>query len=1099
MSVQLVYSRAGCGKTHYVTSEIQKRFKDGKKSYLVVPEQYTHIAEHKLLSAVGSISTRTVEVSSFKKMIDVAKRISGITEVLSPMTKSIIIADILTYTELEYFSLISSHTGFVDICSNLISEFKKYCITPPMLRSAIDGMENQRLKIKLSDILKIYREYLLRIEEKGFDSDDGANVLSENIANVGDYGDTVFYFDEFTSFIPQEMSIIREIAKKAEEVVITLCTDGDDELLFAPISDTVKKLKQMCEEAHIEMKEPIKLTGNKKHSGEIAFIEKNLFPYPMAKYDGDTENVSISSSANPYEEVCDVARRIIRLCRDGNYRFREIGVVCADIGTYAPYIAPVFKNHNISYFIDEKSPVLNHAIVRYLLNILDIYLYDYSNETVFAFLKSGFCDADRDGVNALENYCRRTNMHKNTWLNDDKWNELIIKRTVNNDEAEKICRIRDEYIKPLSEFHNSVKGRHKTEHMCMCLYNYIISTGLATKIQSYLKDFEKEQNVRKSEEYEKIWSILIDAIDTISDVMEGKTINVKTFRALLETSFSGYSIGLIPTSLDEVFVGNISRSKSDGIKALFVLGANDGVFPSPINTDDIINDGDKLCLKEQGIELSMDMTKRAFFERFYMYTTFAIPSEKLFISFSRADINSEGLRPSFVLSDFKRLFPDLIFESDILEDDSDFGQMDYITTVSPTMEKLVEKITQYRNGEKISDVWFDVYDYFCKNYDLGRKIENYYTYTNRAEDIDQKLIDAVVPKEFHTTISKLQRYRACKFSYFLEYVLKLEENTGFDVTSMDTGTFVHSVIENLCKNMDGDGFSFETVTDEYIYDKIDFYIDDFINKLQKDCAYISKRRLYLIKRLKGAIFKCFSLIKSHLVNSSFTPLGYEIRFDDKNIGCIEFDIGNGRKAKIRGTIDRSDVYHGEDGDYVRVIDYKTGNKDFSLSDVFYGLDIQLFVYLNALVESDEKYKYAGALYFKIDDPIFKGEHRYDEQKTEDKISNDVKMRGLLLDDEKLLEATDEITQKSAKKATYQNFLSLNKHLQKTISELCKEMAKGKIDIKPYAKGGFSPCQYCSFSSVCRFDSSKKGNDYDYLTSLKDQEVWDGIGGEQYVD
>ena len=627
--------------------------------------------------------------------------------------------------------------------------------------------------------------------------------------------------------------------------------------------------------------------------------------------------------------------------------------------------------------------------------------------------------------------------------------------------------MRENFILPLSDFHNSIKGRNKVEHICKALYDYLMDIGLPESIEEHLKLFEKNGDINRGEEYERIWGIIVDALDSLAEVIGERTVNVKNFRALLQTAFSGYSIGLIPTSLDEVVVGNISRSRLDGIKVLFIMGANDGIFPASIQCDGIINDDDKLILAQRGVELSADSQTRAFYERFSMYSAFTIPSEKLFISFSRSGSDSQTLRPSFVLSDFKRIFPDLVTESDVLEDSSDFGQMEYISSQNPTLEKMIEKITAYRDGEDISKIWLDVYDYFCRNRDFGTKLERYYSYNNLPDHIDSESVSSFMGDEFYTTVSRLQRYRSCKFSYFLEYILKLKSAPNFDIGAMDVGSFVHGVIERLCNDMRSDGYDFKSVTDDYIYEKIDMFIDEFINKITQTCSYVTKRQLYLVKRLRGAIFRCFCLIRKHIADSRFEPLGYEMRFDDKNIGCIEFDLGGGKKVKITGVIDRSDIYRTENGDFVRVIDYKTGNKEFNLNDVFYGLDIQLFVYLNALVERNENYKYAGALYFRIDDPVFNAKSRREAEDVEEKLLNALKMKGLILGEEQILDATDDLTSSSAKKATYQNFVNLDSHLRKTISQLCREMANGNIDINPYQRGGFSPCSYCDYKSVQR--------------------------------
>lgn len=1097
MAIQLIYGRAGSGKTHYITECILKRHNENKKSVLAVPEQYTHIAEHKLLTALGSISTGSAEVTSFNKMINRSEIIRN--GALPPMTKNIIMADILSYTELEYFKSTAEQTGSAEMFLNLVNDFKKYCVSPQALSEAVADISDKRLQMKLNDIIKIYEEYVRRIGEKGFDSQDGATVLARQIAESDAYSDTVFFFDEYTSFIPQELEIIKQLALKAEDVYITLCTDGRDEILFAPIQRTAEKIRTMCAEAGIEIKKPIVMSGNRKHSDELAFLEEKLLPYPKGKYNGDCEKINIFSAANPYAEAEDTARRIIRLCRDGGYRYRDIAVVCSDIGIYAPFIKPIFEKSGIECFIDEKADVINHRIVCFVMNIIDIYLNDYKLEGIMSFLKSGFCGADCDDVFVLENYCRSTNMYKSTWLDDEKWNDLLFRIGLEPDEAEKICRVRNDYVLPLAQFHNSVKGRHTVEHMCRELYNYLVGINLPSAIERCLKAFEESGDIFRCEEYEKIWNIITDALGCLAEILGEKTVSVKTFRSLLQTAFSNYKIGSIPTSLDQVFVGNISRSRTDGIKVLFVLGANDGIFPASVTADEIINDNDKALLAKTGVELAEDSKTKAFFERFSLYSVFTIPSDRLFVSFSRSDSSSGTLRPSFAVGDFKRVFTDLKIESDVLEDGGEFGQMEYISAKVPTLEKMTEKLTAYKDGEKISPVWFDVYRYFCDNYDFGTRLKKYYAYTNLPAPIDSEAVSGFMGDEFFTTVSRLQRYRSCKFSYFLEYVLKLKETNEFDITAMDTGSFVHSAIERLCRDMASDGFSFKNVTDEYIYAKIDVFIDEFIKRITSSCAHITKRRLYLIKRLRGGIFRCFSLIKEHISASLFEPLGYEMRFDDDNIGCIRLDLGGGKCAKLTGVIDRSDVYHGADGDYVRVVDYKTGNKTFSLTDVFYGLDIQLFVYLNALVASKDNYKYGGALYFRIDDPIFKAESRYDEDKTESKLLNELKIKGLILNEEKLLEATDSATASSAKKATYKNFADLDKHLRKTVSDLCREMAKGRIDINPYNKQQFSPCRYCGYKSVCRFDVNKKDNFYNYLDRLGDNEIWDMLGGDENVD
>lgn len=1102
MALQVVYGRAGSGKTTYLLERAAQVTAAGGRVVLLVPEQYTHIAERKLLHRIGKISPAGAEVLSFDRLAQRAAKELGAAarKRISATGKSIVIADILSKQPLEYFSGMERQPGFVDTCMRLIGEFKKYGVLPEALEQAAQQEPNRRFAAKLHDLSAIYTAYETQIHQKWLDADDELSMLADYIRTSGAYRDVTVLLDEYSSFIPQELEVIGALAGECGLAQVTLCTDSlsSDDPLFQPTAQTAQKLMRLCKEQGIPMLRPVRLEAGRRSSRELWHLEKYLYAYPVCAYDGEPRDIQVSAAANPYDEVALAARQMVALCRDEGYRWRDFGVVCSDLAQYAPLVKSVFASFGIPCFIDERIPVLNHHLIVFALGALDIYLDDYRFDTIFGFLKAGYTAIEPDDLFLLENYVMHTKIRKDAWVKDEKWNYLLDRYKGKDEEfLARVNGVRDAFIGPLKALHQAIKGRHTVCEMTERLYEYFVEIGLPQTVTAYLADFRAQGKTAQAKEYEKIWSVLVTVFDELVDVLGDKTVHVREYRNLLAVALGQHSLGLIPTSLDEVVVGNVERTKLADVRALFVLGVNDGQFPTVGMPEDVLTDAEKDALLEKGLELSTNSRLRAFLDQFYSYSTFTLPSRRLFLSYAGADNAFHSLRPSFVIARLKKVFPQLVVQGGVLEDLSDEGQLALVSAPGPTEALLTEAVTQYRAGRPVSAVWLDVYH--ALGSDFMKRMERYYTYTNQAQRLDEPLVREVLGEPFYTTISRLQKYRACRYSYFLEYMLKLREREEFRIRAVDVGSFVHGVLERICTGLQARGIALTEVSDAVLHDQVNCCIDEFIENISKKASILSKRELYLIKRLRGAVELCFCLLKNHLIQSKFVPMGYEIRFGEDGIGAITIPLGNGRKVHLTGVIDRADCYDADDGKFIRVIDYKTGNKTFKLDDVFYGLDIQLMVYLDALVNSCADYRYGGALYFKIDDPIYAADSRVTAEQAQAKIESQLKMKGLLLADSRVLAATDPVTADRAKTATLENFTALSRHLEKTVRQLCCALSDGDISIRPYRKSNFSPCEYCPYGGVCSFDPQQRGNRYDELSAVKDEDIWELLGGAAHVD
>ncbi len=1098
MALTLIYGRAGSGKSEYIYNSIVNLVSKRKKVYLVVPEQYTHLAERKLLKQLDSISPFGAEVVSFERLCQRinSEFIAANSYQIDSAAKNIILSRIIKNSKLDFYSSKNIHFGFVELCSNFITEAKKHNISVDDIKKESEKTENIVLKSKLNDIAAIYEKYEAQIKNQN-DAEDLLDLLCVNLDKSNFFKDSVVFFDEFSSFIPKELDIISKIISNCDEAYMSLCTDNigmeNPASVFWSVDHTANKIIKMCKERNICLNKPIYIDNDCKYKSSIRHLEQNLY-----KYSSDfvvDDKIKIFYDLNPYYEVKNTAESILYLCREKGLKLNEIGVVCSNVDEYSKIIKHVFSEYEIKHFIDKKTDILQHNIILFLLGILEIYNESYSYKSVFSYLNLGFSSLSDYQVSLLENFVLAANIQKNAWINDEKWIYKIGRYTKDNKTSKirekEINNARSTFVNEILPFHETIKGRHSAKFLVEEFYKYLLNIRFDKKIDKVIYNFNLNSEINKAKEYTLIWDIVMKVFDNIYNLYGDEILSVKEFTNILKIAFSQYKTGLIPTSTDEVTVGNIERSIHGDIKALFVLGMSDTEFPVKISEDNLLTTAERDMLEKDGLQLSDNMVSKLYYNKFLCYKCLTTPSEFLFLSFPVSNFDNTPLRPSFVLNCVKRIFNGLKEETRL--DQYNIG-IDMISSKKPTIEKMVEEM-QYDNYDKI---WDDVLLYCAKdNEDTLNQLKNISGFNPDAKKLAKNLTDEFFDDNIYTSISKLQRYRECKFSYFMQYMLKLEEKEVFSISYADIGSLVHKIFEDVCRSITDHKMSFSNVEKKYYEELIENYIDAYIEKLMSVNASLTKRQIYLVKRLKNTVKLCFEALLGHIINSKFEPMGYEIYFGDDGIGSVDIKTSSGKTFKIEGVIDRADSFDDQNGTYVRIVDYKTGKKTFNFSDVFYGLDVQLIVYLNALVKSNSKYKYGGALYFKIDDCIFKADTKYNENLTDSKIKNMLKLKGVIVSDDNITDAYDEITKNRANTATYDQLEKLSKTVFETINLLCEDLISGDISIKPYKKGNKTPCSYCVYKDICKI--SMGYSEYEDIISLKKDEVFEKLEGVKNVD
>ncbi len=1139
MRLRFIVGRAGTGKTRQVLSEIKERIlhKTTDPLVLIVPEQFSFQTERDLVSMLGTGGILGTEVLSFQRLaFRIFNEAGGITYPhIHPAGKAMILYRILDKMKDRFrvFSRVCEREGFVDKLSSLITEFKRYNVTPEHLNDAGNTYpEGHPLRDKLQELFLIYAEFEKALYQRYRDSDDDLTLASQKLSETGLYQGAEIWIDGFTNFTPQEYLMIGEIMKKAKCVTVSLCTDSTEDGalsyesdVFSPVKKAVKRLKRMADELGATVDDTVRLEDRPpvrfKNSPELAHLEQNLNSYPYSVYPDKTQDISLFSAVSVFSEIEATAREIITLCRDRGMRYRDIAVVTRNLAGYEKLFEVIFADYGIPCFIDRKVDITDHPLIRLVLSMLDIFNEQWSYEAVFSYLKSGLTGIPRQDIDRLENYVLACGIKGSQWTSDKPWHmsyELLPDEKAlesQKQELEEINRIRSAVTAPLLRFRKALKGRKTAAEFCSGIYDFLCELKIPETIENSIEALRARGELAMADAYAQVWGILMALFDQMVEVMGDETISLERFTRILKIGLGEYQIGLVPASLDQVLIGSADRSKSHDIKAMFLLGTNDGVFPSAGVKEGLLSDQDRAALSHIGLELASDTRTQAFDEQYLVYKALTAASQILRISWPISDSEGKTMRPSTIISRMRKLFPRISEESNLLPARTHDEEMALLASANTAFGSMISAMRQKADGNEIQPLWEDVYRWFSSKdayKSACRNLKGAFGYTNLAQRIKANKISALYGDPAISSVSRLERYTACPFAFYVQYGLGARDRKIYALSPPDIGTFMHAVIERFSQLVAKGDNTWRTIDREWCNAAVSRIVDEMLEKMQGTGLAASKRYTALTNRLKRVIARSVWLIAQHIRRGSFNPIDYEVGFGDREkYPPIVIELDSGEKIHLTGRIDRVDAFKTEEGTFLRIIDYKSGTKDFRLSDVYYGLQIQLITYLDALWENgsieDQKVLPGGMLYFRIDDPIIKEGNSATEEDIEKAIMQKLKMKGLLLADVRLIKEMDhtidgssliipatvnksDVLGKNTSGATLDQFRILRSYVRRLLKGLCTEIKKGNVAISPYKKKGSTACSRCSFLSVCQFDTAMKDNRFKQLYDKKDEEVWE---------
>lgn len=1123
MSLQIVYGRSGTGKTNYIFQEISRNINNGRKKYIITPEQFSFSAEKELLKSLEAQGSAVInaEVLTFARM---AHRVSGEVggsnkTVLSNCGKYMLIYSILANKK-NNLKFLGKSDSNIDMIMTQITELKKHGVTLENLKDLVEevGNTDTYLETKLNDIYTVYSKFQERITDNYIDENDSLTILAQQLSATDMFKNTEIYIDEFVGFTKQEYDIIEKLLQVARSVVITVSSDGmykDKEAsndIFYSNKETIEKLLKLAKSLKVKIEEPIFLDKILRFkSEELKHLERNLYNFPYRKYNGKTESIRLFLANNQYSEIEEVARRIVELIRSGKYRYRDIAVITKNIDVYSNLCKAIFKKYDIPVYIDEKRDLSQNILVKYLISILDVFSKNWAYDSVFNYIKCGFLDLTPDEIYLLENYALKWEVKGSKWYKED-WNfhdeEEIGKDAINN-----INEIRKKVVNPLVKLKNNLSGNKTAKQISENLYNFFIENGIDKILEEKVKKLNGIGKVNIAAEYETSWKVVMQVLDEIVLVFGEENITFENYMQILKTGLGESKLGTIPMAQDEVTVGDVDRSRSHKIKVTFIIGLNDGMFPSVNKAEGFLNDDDREKIKQNGVELAKGTIDRIYEDNFNIYKAFTTAEEKIYLSYSSSDMEGKSLRPSVLISRIKKIFEKIEEESDIVNRKSE------ISTVESTFEELLVNLREFRDGKEIPEIWFNIYNIYNENEEWHDKLASAVrglNYSNVPEKITKENIDKIYGNTLRTSVSRLEQYSGCPFSYFLKYGLKLNDKETFKVESVDTGSFMHDIIDNFFGIIKERNIILKRLTEEELEQIVSEIVEDKL-KLNRNYIFTTTAKYkVLAQRLKKVVTMSIKYIVQTIKQSEFEVFGHEVEFGGKGqYKPITITTAEGKKVEIIGKIDRVDILRNPDGTYVRIIDYKSSIKNIDLNQVMSGLQLQLLTYLNETCKVED-FIPAGVLYFNLSNPTIGTDKNMSDEEIEEKIKQEFKMKGLILADVNIVKKMDtnienepkgvskiipatikkdgELSSKGTSAVTREQFEYLQRYMEKIITQISEGILGGNIEVKPYYNTGNkkTPCEYCKYKSICRFDENSKGNRYNYLTNLNKEAIMELI-------
>lgn len=1101
--LRLLIGKAGSGKTAAVIEEIKNNVEHGiGGSIMLVPEQYSHEAERELCRVCGDRLSLYAEVLSFTGLARklAAKQGGTAAPWLDKGGRLLCMALALknVSSRLKVYSAASKKAEMQTELLKALDELKAAGIGAERLAEAA-GCCDDILGEKLSDLSLISESYDAVVSNGRADPSDRLTVLAEQIDKSGFDRNTHVYVDGFVDFTHQEMCVLTALLRCGAELTVCLTVDSMDgsNEIFELSRRAGRKLLAAAEELG-QSKTIITSASDSVKDDALCFFTDNMFAYSDAKFEGKDPPVRLLRAESMSAECEQAAAICLELVRSRGCRYRDIAIAVRGYDEYCPTLESVFRHYGVPLYSSRKSELREKALPELIDSAYAIIRGGWDIDDVISYIRTGLAGLDMAECDILEDYIFKWQLSGSAWTRRPEWHQHPEgyggKYTEETEkQLERINDMRRRVFKPLAALAGLSAEAGTAAAQAKALTAFFAELKLPEQLARRSEELARQGREKDAAEYRQLWDLTVNALEQCDAILGESEMDTEEFSRLFMAVLSRYDIGTIPVALDRVSAGDFDRSRRRSVKQLIVLGATDRRIPQTEGEGGIFTSDERSRLPELELEIDPGGDSELWREFSLIYNTLTLPSEGLTLIYPVTDGTGSELSPAYICSMAEKLLGIKAKNAELSEA--------RLSARAPALSVAAQSFHVPGGREQAAAEYFR-----AKEEESFRAVESAANMSRGR--LSPNGVEQLYGRRIKFSASKIDTFAKCRFSYFCRYGLgaKPYEPAGFKPPEI--GTFMHFVLENTAKEtMERGGF--KAVDDEALRAMCDKYIDEYAQKELNGFQEKSSRFMYLFKRLRNDVYQVVCDMAAELRRSDFEPLDFELDFAGAD-DLRPLELGDGEDELIMtGIADRVDGWLHDGKLYVRVADYKTGKKSFSLSDIWYGMSLQMLMYLFVLQNSGwERYGHevvpGGVMYIPARNPLFPLDADIDDSEIQEKRDKELRRSGIMLNDPLMIEAWETGDRKiyipiklSRGKVTEETLMSgeqlnlLNRHIGKTLRDMAKQLRQGNISADPYYRTQQeNACANCDYYDACHFSDGENGESCRYQAALKADRVWE---------
>lgn len=1127
MKLQYIFGTAGSGKLNHCIDQILIRQEQQKQnSIFIIPEQFTLQAEKKVIEKSSSKVLLNTKVLNFKRLayrifseIGLSNK-TPLEEIGQTMILRKILSELGKKDKLKYFSeKCYANMGLLDKISETLKEFFEANLSITDFEEVINNIQDNNLKIKLKDLKLIYEEYKDFLKKDYVTDETLLDILADSmqVSNLIDEKTQVFIYG-FEGFNNQELNILYRIFEKCEKVHIYFTLD-DNKTYYQDLNifdyyyytkSTINKINdKIISKLGVEVQSPIYLKEDKRHKDneELKFLQQNFLRYKPNKYEKEVKNIDIYACKNKYFEVEKVSSIVLNLVKNQGYRYKDIAIILGDL-SYQKSLKTAFNKYKLPYFLDDKKKITNHCLIELIICALDIVIYNFKYESIFRYLRTGFFDVEtgvkipKEDIDILENYVLKYGIKGKKWLEDFKYG--FYENSVYS--FDNINDTRKKFLKSIQKLDFSKTKKYTVSQISEQIVNFLLTIDIRENLIHIIerdKEFLEKGYIKNAgiiDEHIQVFNVVFETLQKFVEILGEEKVTIEEYSKILKTAFEKQTISIIPPTQDQILIGDFDRTKITDNKVLICMGMNEGNVPNYKQETPFISDNEKINLMANGLDIKPTSLTAMSTQMLSIYSLMLKPQDKLYLSYCLSTLDGKDKKISPIVQKVDSIFDKLNIKYD--EDSLYFCPEMAFDNIFKGFDKKTD----------IDDKTKDIFTWFLNNEEYLEKLNTMETGLNKIKSsqddyIKQEYIEKLYEdKNIFTSVSKLEEFKKCPFSYFLKYILNIKDRDNSILDYLKLGNLYHTILEEFSNRVLKHTKILENITEKDIYQTLEQIIQEISKKEEISNLFdIAPKYKYYLNRIKNIVFISAKALINQINDGNFEPKHFELDFNNINSNAkiknkLEINLKDDYKVKLKGKIDRVDKFFIDEKEYIKILDYKSSDKALSLDKVYYGLQLQLLMYLDIFVNMEQELNTkevlpAGAFYFHIKEETLK------EDSKKDNLQDEFNLKGIVLEDENVKKGFDKSGEKSKKgikgvkssetlsKEQFSKLLSLANVVTKEISQ---EIITGDIKVYPYKYKTETGCSYCQYKDICNFDILEKDNKYNCFNAINENNIFEKI-------